>query len=251
MLPGTTSEPYENAAQTAPIAEEAARRIAHLQRENDSLAEEVLRNYEQLSVIFDFAQQAAQRTRTTQIEEQLLAKLHEQLQADQMHVWDGSTLHRHRTNHGSAFQPDEIPEQEMRRLLEGELDSQVTVRTIAGQRVLIAPLPGGGAPRRLIAGRLAPRGDFTAVEVRLAESLIAFAGSLLMSADMHARLRSMSIESTRALVAAIEKKDRYTSGHSARVRRLSAMIAVYGTVHGVTAAGTVEGMFSSGSVKGT
>jgi len=32
---------------------------------------------------------------------------------------------------------------------------------------------------------------------------------------------------------------------------ITALIAVYGTVHGVTAAGTVEGMFSSGSVKGT
>jgi len=44
---------------------------------------------------------------------------------------------------------------------------------------------------------------------------------LLNNAELHSRLRRMSVETTRALVAAIDKKDHYTCGHSERVGLLA------------------------------
>jgi HD-GYP domain-containing protein (c-di-GMP phosphodiesterase class II) len=60
-------------------------------------------------------------------------------------------------------------------------------------------------------------GEFTSGDMLMIESLLAFGGQIISNSEIHERLRRMSLESTRALVAAIDKKDHYTSGHSERV----------------------------------
>jgi HD-GYP domain-containing protein (c-di-GMP phosphodiesterase class II) len=48
------------------------------------------------------------------------------------------------------------------------------------------------------------------------DSVLAFGGQIISNSELHERLRRMSIEVTRALIAAIDKKDHYTSNHSER-----------------------------------
>jgi HD-GYP domain-containing protein (c-di-GMP phosphodiesterase class II) len=63
--------------------------------------------------------------------------------------------------------------------------------------------------------------EFTSGDVQLMESLLLFGGQILSNNELHQRMRQMSIEATRALVSAIDKKDHYTFGHSERVSLLA------------------------------
>jgi HD-GYP domain-containing protein (c-di-GMP phosphodiesterase class II) len=66
-------------------------------------------------------------------------------------------------------------------------------------------------------------GEFTSGDMLMVESVLTFGGQIISNNEIHERLRRMSFESTRALVAAIDKKDHYTCGHSERVGFLARM----------------------------
>ncbi len=230
------AQPGAEAARTRPPR--PGQDYERLAVENEGLAEEVLRSYEQLNLIFDVTAQVATLTDAHEVEQLLCDRLREILRA--RGVWCA----------GRSEPEDELlpappaasgdcsltaaAEAEIAELLDqlrtGEGGRRVAVRMLsadggepgAGELCVIAgPLAdsNGGAPRAICAVRCGER--FTAGEMMLLDSVITFGGHVLRNLQLVERLKRTSFEAVRALVAAIDKKDRYTSGHSERVGLLA------------------------------
>lgn len=203
-----------------------AQRVDTLLAENSGLAEEVLRSYEQLNLIYEFTQLIARVTDPDEMEQLLMLRLGNLLHAPMVMVVEPGGSHR-------CF--DVAKQVEVRKsefcglpaLLTGQLaavrrERKADVVTMSGGSVLLAPL------QRLderIDGVFVvrPEGsvEFTSGDLLMAESVLAFGGQIISNTELHARYRRVSMEATRALVAAIDKKDHYTCGHSERVGLLA------------------------------
>jgi HD-GYP domain-containing protein (c-di-GMP phosphodiesterase class II) len=194
--------------------------------ENEGLAEEVLRSYEQLNLLFDFTQQIASLTDVAAIEETLVARLGKLLAAESVVVFapDGD-LRCYDVSPAASVSPGDPAVLDER--LRAEIGAlrparAVSVHTTATAQVLLGPLVRLDDQVDLVLTLRRPAaGEFTSGDMLMLESILAFGGQIISNAESHERLRRMSLESTRALVAAIDKKDHYTSGHSERVGRLA------------------------------
>ncbi len=198
--------------------------------ENAGFADEVLQNYEQLNLIFDLTQQITQVTDAREIEKLLLRRIATMFCAAAVWVvvedgqWRlvcGDTLSS-ATPPGPPTDAVEIG-QAIKQVRSGR---QVRV-TSAGQRpVIIGPLVRlDDRVDVVLVVSGAGRGAFTSGDTLLFDSVLAFGGQIISNTELHERLRTMSLEVTRAMVSAIDKKDHYTSGHSERVGFLSRMVA--------------------------
>ena len=65
---------------------------------------------------------------------------------------------------------------------------------------------------------------FDASEMSLLDSLNLFCGDLIRNFRLVDQLRQLSVDVVRALISAVEQKDEYTSGHSARVGVLAVLL---------------------------
>ncbi len=103
---------------------------------------------------------------------------------------------------------------------------QVHVSLFNGRYVIAGPLIRlDDRVDVVLAIRRASHGVFHSGDMMLIESVLAFGGQIISNTELHERLRRMSLEVTRAMVAAIDKKDHYTSGHSERVGLLTRLTA--------------------------
>lgn len=215
--------PRTNGTSLLAHLESAARlvqRIDQLQAENAGFANEVLQNYEQLNLIFDLTQQIAQVAEARAIEKLLLQRVARLLAAQTVTLV--TTGGECRIYDDGARSPGGSPPTPLVRPTEAVTDHvrqtrQVQVTTIAGRQVIAGPLVRLDDKVDVVLG-VRPTGcpAFTAGDMLLVESVLAFGGQIISNSELHERLRRMSIEVTRALVAAIDKKDHYTSGHSER-----------------------------------
>lgn len=195
--------------------------------ENVGLANEVLGSYEQLNLVFDIVRQIINLTERNQIEQVLAQRLAEVLGARSVFIVEGAMSCREYDHHGAAST----------RLLDSALEGalrSLSERARAERRVLVEPIAGGqviAGLLELLDGRLnvvvivreGVETTFTAGNMLLIESVLSFGGQLMRNSELHEKLHRLSFEVTRALVAAIDKKDRYTSGHSERVGFLAAL----------------------------
>ena len=204
-------------------------RIGQLLDENEGLADEVLRGYEQLNLIYDFTQQIVQFTDAEEIEKTLLGRLAGLLRASAVLVAGADGNYRVYNASLRAVAPDADTQSLINRLAEQvEMVQQsrtLSVHSSPAACVLLGPLVRlDDQVDAVLAIRHAGAGEFTSGDMLMIESLLAFGGQIISNAEVHERLRRMSLESTRALVAAIDKKDHYTSGHSERVGLLAKLV---------------------------
>ncbi len=197
-------------------------RVGQMAEENAGLAEEVIHNYEQLNLIYELTQQIARVTDVVEIERVVLRRIARLLESDRTSLVAADGAVRTAESAGAAS-IDAIRSGELAEVMkQAREQKRAIVADVAGAHAMVGLLTRLNQRVDLIVAlRTAERGPFKAGDVMLVESILAFGGQIISNAELHEQLRMMSIEVTRALVAAIDKKDRYTSGHSERVGLLS------------------------------
>lgn len=204
-------------------------RIGEMLEENAGFAEEVLRNYEQLNLIFDLTQQVSQVTDVRALERLLLERLAVLLHAEAVVAVAPDGEHRQ----VEAAERTKPPDGESLRgpaaqeaIAAVRQHRQVQVTNLGEHHVIAGPLVRLDDQVDVVLALRAPvGGPFISGDMMIVESVLAFGGQIISNTELHERLRRMSIEVTRALVAAIDKKDHYTSGHSERVGFLTRLTA--------------------------
>jgi HD-GYP domain-containing protein (c-di-GMP phosphodiesterase class II) len=205
-------------------------RVGRILEENAGFANEVLQSYEQLNLIFDLTQQIAQVTGVRAIEGLLLRRLARLLAAPV--VWVMTTDGERRVyapsdDTGSGAASD---------LPCGAAPTTAVDAVRRTRQVRVFAMDGrpaiGGPLVRLddhvdvvLAVRSEGAEAFKSCDMLLLESVLTFGGQIISNSEVHDRLRRMSMEVTRALVAAIDKKDHYTSGHSELVESWTRLTA--------------------------
>lgn len=203
-------------------------RLERLSVENEQLADEVLRNYEQLSLMFDFATRISGVTHATAMAELLFDRCAALLGVKEVYVIgfpDDWRCYSVREQKLRDARPAGAPADLLESLVdEARADRVVTVRATDAVQLAAAPLEFSNTAAVVVALRDNSLGEFASGELRLLESLLTFGGQLLNNSVLHERLRRLSMEAMRALVSAIDKKDNYTCGHSERVGFFARMI---------------------------
>ena len=194
--------------------------VRDLVTENEGLAEEVLRSYEQLNVVFDFTRRIARLTDADAIRAGLIRQIAELLDAEDLWIVEDDDAVEHFA--GAGAQTDRPLPVDHAQLEGFRQRGGVFVHDDGRQHLLIAVLERLDDRRSVLIARRGPgSGPFVSGELMLVEALTSLGVQLLNNAELHSRLRRMSVETTRALVAAIDKKDHYTCGHSERVGLLA------------------------------
>lgn len=204
--------------------------IGQLLEENAGFANEVLQNYEQLNLIFDLTQQVAQVTDARAIETLLAQRVARLLGADTVCIMSGEDRCRAygaESTAGGANPPALVHDPAVSATVaQVRKTRQVQVAQVADQRVIAGPLVRLDEQVDVVLA-IRPLGGttFNSGDMMLIESMLTFGGQILSNTELHERMRQMSLEVTRAMVAAIDKKDHYTCGHSERCGFLTQMTA--------------------------
>lgn len=210
--------------------------VTKLVDENACLVDEVLQGYENLNLVFDLAQNLATITDRVQLERQLLSRVCHLLKARMACIVDGR--YPPRWYEASGFRPESdggdsasdasssfarIADEVVNRLAVKTCEQRkLDVTTVEEYQVLSGPLIRlDDRVDAMLAFRRSSAGPFTSSETLMVETALSFGSRVICNTEAHERLRRMSIEVSRALVAAIDKKDHYTCGHSERVALLA------------------------------
>jgi HD-GYP domain-containing protein (c-di-GMP phosphodiesterase class II) len=195
-------------------------RVGQLVEENSGFANEVLQNYEQLNLIFELTQQIAHVTDARVIEKLLLQRIGRLLQShtlllvtdrDECRVYDPAG----RAAGSAPALALALPSGVRAAVEHVRRTRQVRVAVADGRQIIAGPLMRLDSQVDVVVAERAS-GAFSSGDMLLVESMLSFGGQIISNTELHERLRRMSLEVTRAMVAAIDKKDHYTSGHSER-----------------------------------
>lgn len=203
--------------------------------ENDGLANELLRSFEQLNVMFDVTQQIGRVADAAGVKLVLMRKSAEALTCDWsccLSPVDGVLWWSRDRQEDQARTVEWIRDQHADALRSVEENRQILVRnageSVGGPRdasLLFGPFGGEhGATDLVVFGRRRGRPAFVAGDVMMMDAILGHGGHVISNLRLAERIRTMSFEAIRALVSAIDKKDEYTRGHSERVGFLARLI---------------------------
>lgn len=211
-------------------------RLSAIQRENEDLGRELLRCYEQLSLVFEITEHIANLQDPEAIRNVLLRRYAGMLGADQVLVCCSGACLRIELTPGSASVTLPVDPAIVRTCLAAEIESVRATRRVyvpppekaatrlGGRHFLLAALRHGDAETSVvIAIREAGQPPFDSSDMLAAESVLGYGGYILTNILMVRSLQQTAIETVRALVNTIDAKDNYTSGHSQRVGWLARM----------------------------
>lgn len=203
-----------------------------LNDENDGLANEVLRSYEQINIIFDISAQVAILNDAHEVCRLLLTKLRYLFHADAVYffpkdanvvvkVENDDLLYQSSMGDNASFimSPPELDE--ARQCLKKSqrvfvLNNQDNGRDAGRGTSMWGPLKEGEDTYSII-GIIRRDQPFQSGDMLLLDSTLTYGGHILNNLRLVEQVKRTNFETVRALVHAVDQKDNYTSGHSERV----------------------------------
>lgn len=222
----TTSAPTAVGLQVDPLLDEISRQVEQLLGEHAGMADDLLRTYEQLGIVFEVTRSLS----VVQSEEEVVGLFVNSLRA----TYQDNEVCVARRKEGGDFRWDTPPTASTPRMLRAirraAENQKVRVQDLAGlagkfTEMLCAPVVVGQATDYAIVFLHGPTSKaFEARDMSLAEALVQFCGDVIRNHRLASELRQLSKNMVRALVGAIDQKDEYTSGHSNRVGHFSRLL---------------------------
>lgn len=205
------------------LIRELADQIDRFGSENEGLAVSLLQAYEQLGMMFELANEIAALTDPDALTDRLIQHVATLIPSDELLVLhpDGG-VRRFDSATRALREPVAVIEPEQVTLAASLFSSMSQGQRDAGRcrasdHELICPVSMDPLEPALVVMRRDSGEAFTAPDIRLFEALLTFGANFIDNAKLHARMERVSYDALRALVQAIDKKDRYTHGHSQRV----------------------------------
>lgn len=231
-----------------------------LEQENQGLANEVLRSYEQINLIFDVSAEIAILNDAEEVRRMLLIKLRHLFDAEAVYYISSdrrlvkevarggdllrgwipdlsdrvcTTINGRGSGNSAQVQSIELPPEFPQVLRRLEQSKRVIVSAVnadhdaAGHGTsLWGPLSDDDDGFAVV-GIIRRKQPFVAGDMLLLDSALTYGSHILSNLRLVEQLKRTSFEAVRALVNAIDQKDNYTYGHSERVGFLAKVVGQY------------------------